>query len=179
MSKKHKPPKKWNNNKPEEIFIQAEVFSIASDYTHKASLKQFLNGSPNFGIQVSFAANVNHAFACELYLKCLQVIEQGFYFEGHRLLDLFNALNPQTQAKIIKRHDVDVIHGPIAFMINRGRPKTILELLAEANNAFVEIRYCFENDKHVPYDLSWAARIIRNLILELRPEFNELISSTK
>ena len=67
------------------VFNEAKNFLILSKYADEKS-KEFSSD----GLSISFASarNVNLAFACELFIKSLIMIEKDNIVYGHNLYDL-------------------------------------------------------------------------------------------
>lgn len=156
---------------PKDIFDEAETFMIAYRAIMNSSVKQsILSKDMGKSIGLTYAAYVNHAFAFELYLKCLMGIENGYFYEGHNLLDLFQKLSQETQDKIISYHDNLTIsrhkkyHG-----FGFDSEGNFITLLSEASNAFVDFRYLFGDKSAKNYDLSIPSKYVKDVILEKCP----------
>lgn len=76
---------------------------------------------------------VNAAFACELLLKAIVIMEQKREerFRGHKLSELFEMMKPETQVVIKRKANIFDWDG----------------FMKESSNAFVEWRYLHEEDK--------------------------------
>lgn len=97
---------------------------------HLAALRA-LEGRAEKGGTVEWLAVpavVNLAFACELYLKSLLMLETGTSHREHRLSVLFAKLSSEAQ------RDATVEFGP----------RSLKERLDECSDAFREWRYVFE-----------------------------------
>lgn len=120
---------------------------------------------------------VNASFAVELYLKCLLAVESGQIPETHNLKDLFNQVSRESRAKIKKRHnklapDHSVLSG---FRERLGIKIDLDSLLEDGQDVFKHFRYLFEGvrsrTKPIGFGLELFGRIVRNRILDLRPEW--------
>lgn len=113
----------------EQIFIQAREF-------HDSALRCFeCRAGPD--ARSSFPvgpAVVSLAFASELYLKTLHVLENGKSRQGHRLNVLLAGLSPGMQADVRARY---LARRP-------GRERYFEQDLLEYANAFVDHRYVYE-----------------------------------
>ncbi|MGZ3911784.1 MAG: hypothetical protein ACXVBR_16975 [Flavisolibacter sp.] len=160
---------------PEKIFIQAEAFLRLANAGHLSSLNPSLIGNPVFGDYISFAAFVNQSFACELYFKCIAVIEKNEFIPTHNLLTLFNDLSQSCRDYLTQRNDVDTIYNFTMYQFTRQkRPKTLIELLTEAQEYFTDMRYFFEGNKYTDFDLSFSMGFMKEYIFKMRPDFEEI-----
>lgn len=117
---------------------------------------------------------MNHAYAFELYLKCLMIIEKGEYAEGHGLSDLFNLLSGTAKANIERTFELE--H---AFIRRNSKYFSLFEkpslgdLLDEANKAFINFRYLFSLHKTPAYELDGVIECLREEIFRVKPELRE------
>lgn len=156
---------------PKHIFDEAEAFSIAADAIGAQAVKYSFK-NPDFAHQLVLTSWVNHALAFELYLKCLMGIEKGKFYTGHNLLYLFSKLSKQNKYKIIGYHDNGIFHGAAYYVVHGLSKKTdFMTLLSDASNAFVDYRYMFEGKKWKNYELDFAIRVVREVIIELCPNY--------
>jgi len=157
----------------QEIFREADSFVIASKaIVLKAS--DYMPFNPLACIAVTYTAYVNHAFAFELYLKCLTVIEGKNIIFGHKLFDFFEGLSEETKAKIKNHFAINNPNHRIAHDVIFGINKTtdIVGLIKHIQQPFKEFRYLYEENKgNQQYELEEAINSVRAIILELKPEF--------
>jgi hypothetical protein len=119
---------------------------------------------------------VNGAFAVELYLKCLLAVEGSQIPDTHNLKTLFNQLSRQSKDKIRKRHNRLAKEHPVlsGFRQRLGIKTDLDSLLEDGQDVFIQFRYMFEGIpdriKPVGFALEMFGRIVRNRILDLRPE---------
>jgi len=119
---------------------------------------------------------VNCAFAVELYLKCLLAVEDSQIPDTHNLKTLFNQLSRESRGKIRKRHDGLAKDHPVlsGFRQSLGIKTDLNSLLEHGQDVFIQFRYMFEGipDRIEPvgFALEMFGRIVRNRILDLRPE---------
>jgi len=120
---------------------------------------------------------VNASFAIELYLKCLLTVEGGQVPGTHNLKDLFNQVSRESRGKITKRHNTVAPHHPVlsGFDERLGINTDLDSLLERDQDVFSQVRYLFEGirDRTEPvgFGLELFGRIVRNRILDLRPEW--------
>ena len=120
----------------------------------------------------TYTAIVNHTLAFELYLKCLLAVENGFYYEGHKLVDLFRLLKHETQDHIITTHDKNTYYRDKKYWgLWEEQEGKFMSLMENANNAFIEHRYIFEVQEKKEYDMSFAIEHVKAVIIARRPEF--------
>jgi hypothetical protein len=87
----------------------------------------------------------NAALACELYLKCILVIENGDCPKIHSLKTLFQRLRKDTQIAIRTTHDnQSAIDNGHALWRAQGMMTDLDSLLDSGHDAFTVTRYVFE-----------------------------------
>lgn len=153
------------SQKAQRIFDEAENFFVASNILANSIDKS--DELKKLGMQNVF--NITHAFAIELYLKCLQIIEKGNYQGGHELIKLFNRLNNSTKDRIRYFYNQKWLEMRFATIVfikpNEG---DFVELLSEIKEPFKAFRYLNENGKELPlYNLKNAINCLRAVIFEL------------
>jgi HEPN domain-containing protein len=137
----------------DRAFFDAENFMMASKLiTQKASNDLFTSDGIEKSIGLKYVSNVNHAYAIEIYLKCLMIIEKGEFIEGHDLALLFNNLLPETQKSIIDNFNANYKslkrskkYFGVFFETN------FVEQLDEAKKAFIDFRYLFSKNSTPEY----------------------------
>ena len=154
-----------------EIWIEAVTFEATSKAIHNAAYDQMEKGKEDLANGMSYAAFVNHAYSFELYLKCLTVIEYGYFYWGHELLELFNYLPQQTKDEIVHNNDtLTTRRKSVAQSMPEGGD--FIQSLTDASNAFVDYRYLYDGEKrNEDYDLSFPMQFVKDMIIKKRPEF--------
>jgi len=126
-------------------------------------------------LETIFPLGAMRAFATELYLKCLIVINKLPIPRTHELVELFNALPSEDRQRLNDLFDEQAAADE-AFQIMQAELDKKISLafsLREMNKTFETWRYAYES----PFETSlvghpWAAAGLR--ILELRPEFSAI-----
>lgn len=152
-------------------FREAECFlNVARMIKEKTYLKKFTQQEIERSINFQYATHVNHAYAFELYLKCLMIIETGAYKEGHSLLDLFNSLTDAAKKNIENRFESDFafIRRNSTYLGLFEKP-SIYDLLKEADRAFIDFRYLFSGKNTPSYELDGLVECLRQEILLIKP----------
>jgi hypothetical protein len=124
-----------------------------------------------------------HAFAFELFIKCLIVSDSGLYGQEHNTEILFGLLNADRRQEIQRRYDVQELEyrndpGHLEFL--NANPKTDFRLEAvikRSAHAFTDNRYLFEYDRKTtsPIQISGVSNIIREMLLELNPDWHSIV----
>jgi hypothetical protein len=152
---------------PKHAFFTAEGFRETAMLAYDARKKgNLLLGIPTV---------TNAAFALEMYLKCLLVVEGGNQKSGHDLQKLFMDLSPETQTELTKAHDNFVKEHPIfaAKIKIKGQRTDLKSLLSHARGAFVNFRYMSEKPAgESGWGLSGFTRIVRDRILAYHPDWD-------
>ena len=156
-------------------FCEAECFlHISKTIKEKTYLKEFTQKEIDRSINFQYATHVNHAYAFELYLKCLMIIEAGKYVERHELLDLFNLLSEPTKKNIETRFESNFafIRRNMTYHGIFEKP-SVSELLEEANRAFIDFRYLFSRKSTPSYELDGLIECVRQEIFLIQPELKD------
>jgi hypothetical protein len=171
---------------PLELFTDAEAFFWAQAVLQQAVVAPLATGkalSPRHMVP----GIVAEAFACELYLKSLLVVE-GKEPWGHDLQDLFHALSHDSQNEIRRRANAEIdeqgryyTDGFAEIMRLQGQSPPPPQdysfdgVLARSKDAFKIFRYRAER---APEWSDWLAGPImhatRERILDLKPEWKNL-----
>lgn len=118
---------------------------------------------------------VNSAFAVEVYLKCLLLVEGKGQVRGHKLRALFDTLDPAHRERIKTYYDEDVAAKPYVKRIEAGIPDMKFEVeavLDAAGDAFVDWRYLLYEERGYTrryYGFEELGDSVERLILELNP----------
>ena len=155
----------------QSIYVQAKGFHKAAE-----SLVADLDKDPFRAT----ATVTNSAFASELYLKCLILLETGQLMkEQHNLRKLFLRLHSSTQNTIETEFDTELAKAPElseeakAHLKGRTPPKTLREALAEGGDAFIKWRYIYEDDNHDFFALFPLPKILAGVIIARKPEWKD------
>jgi len=101
---------------PEGVFIWGVSFEGASRALYQAMMSagvRVTGTTPLSGAtpaMLMIPSSVNSAFACELYLKCLLLLQIGTKVKTHNLERLFGLL-PMSDQSSIEKHYTDYLNG--------------------------------------------------------------------
>ena len=165
----------------ELAYYEAQTFLTVAEEIRKKAQSILLSGiaeqsqgintnniEKSIGLQ--YAEHVNHAFAVELLLKCIMIMEDGQYYLGHDLFALFDKLRPLTQLTISARFDEYRVHRRNRVYFGFMESVTILDVLNEAQEAFKDFRYLFEQKERPSYDLSTVVECLEYYIKQQKPD---------
>jgi HEPN domain-containing protein len=119
---------------------------------------------------------VNHAFASELYLKCLKLVQSKAPATGHDLEELFKEQSRESQAKIRAHYQSILREDPFCaalseFLRSEGlNPDELLAFdaaLEASKLAFQKARYTYEGSDKPDYVIGPLAFATRRVISEL------------
>lgn len=124
-----------------------------------------------------FALVVNSAFASEIYLKVLTIIERNLRpLKTHNLENLFRDISPDTQDFIRKTWERDVLPGmqknyshidlPNVF----SPPSSFDDALRKSSSAFVDFRYGGFSSKPRYFHMLALPVLLRQQIERQRPD---------
>jgi hypothetical protein len=150
-----------------EIYKAAEAFLKLS----KEGIKVNVDDPFSFSLKEAYFAN--HAFACELYLKCIYGIEKGTTTGGQHLLwDTFDELSPEAKERIIELYEERRSHLTETELIF-GLHCDFETALTEPGNAYQRFRYSYEPHKPLnwSYRLNYVLFAFKKYILEIQPDW--------
>jgi hypothetical protein len=157
---------------PLKIYLQAQGFHAAQNVLVGIT-------DPNIMPLLASPAMVLAAFASELYLKCLLILETGRTPPTHHLKSLFRELTPQTRKKIEDGWNrVLPIRQPLWDAMERTtgkKPPTAFDdALTEGSRAFTELRYSHENEGNPTFLLGDLPPVLVNVIWERMPAWQNI-----
>lgn len=157
--------------KIEKMQMTVDGFMAAADYLNQAISKD--------GVLLGIygpAYTANLAFACEVYLKQLQLLTIGIE-KGHELKRLYQSLNDDTKALIRGKYKNNC--EKYCAEINNNTELQDLDLCLENyNKAFEDWRYWFEGEKSSSYIGGIEFRIFIKSLDELVSEMTRQIGCT-
>jgi hypothetical protein len=127
-------------NKPSKIDPH-QLFVNAGNFQHTLNTLIDLAGDAKFGQPIVILA----AFASELFLKCLIVLEGNPHPTGHNLNSLFSKLSMRTQGKIETKWNGQIVPmrssqiQAIEKMWGRKLPTDLPTLLRKGGDTFVTV----------------------------------------
>jgi HEPN domain-containing protein len=152
------------------VLKQADAFHRAGQLTLQCAARE----EEKFHLALVYG--VNGAFAVELYLKCLLAVEGSQTPATHNLIKLFNQLSRESRDKLRREHDqVAKQNSVLSRFRQRGINTDLDSLLEDGQDTFERFRYLFEGIpdrlRPVGFALDLFGQIVRNRILDLRPEW--------
>lgn len=132
-----------------------------------------------FGLPTLIPTLVLQAFATELYLKCILVLNTGDAPHVHQLVQLYQQLTPTQKTRVEELYNAEC-QSDLAFQGMQGtEPTTTFTLvyaLQEMNRAFEAWRYAYESVPEKSFlGHPWIAAA--RLILELRPDWLPIVAA--
>ncbi len=165
-------PKKTPLEQIEDAFNEAECFMLASVYLNNEN-DRIVPEKLSIYVGISVVAEINHAFAIEMYLKCLLLITKSEKQKGHNLGKLFDQLSKDVKARLNKKYKQLYVQA-IEDRFNTRKPHSLGEKLKRAHEYFLNARYYFEEnyrmDRYKRYELYDITGSIKEIIFELQPE---------
>jgi hypothetical protein len=159
----------------ETAFYEAQNFLIASEAIRKKMQSvMFTEDGMNKSIGLQYVMYVNHAFAVELLLKCIMIMETGRYYTGHHLFDLFLKLPEKTRQRITAIFGEYGIRRRDLKYFGMFEEVDLVTVLQEAKSAFMQFRYLFENREAPRYDLNTVVECLEYYIFTVKPELKNL-----
>jgi HEPN domain-containing protein len=166
-----RPPKtksKAREINPKDMFDQGTRFAYADKFLRQADLdidKLFLMSQPSM---------VLSSFASELFLKCILHLDAGHAPPTHNLDTLFRKLPNQRKRRIQEIWEDHLRKNApnyAALLQLRQISPNVGDCLKDCRDAFVLLRYAYEDPERVVFYLGEFAYLLRQAILEFKPEW--------
>jgi hypothetical protein len=161
------------NIDPKQIYIHAMGFFYVEQILGN------LNLDPQSMADIGQCPVVLSSLNSELFLKCIICIETSRVPRGHHLDELFKLVSPTMRKRIQQIWDAEVVPFRAkmwdqidAATTGRRVPRDLPTALRGASKTFEKIRYSYEgNIQNVEFFVGDLPRILRRVIVELRPDF--------
>jgi hypothetical protein len=141
--------------------------------TTDQAVRRIFGGDPNWSPVIAPPTMVLSAFASELLLKCLLVIETGEAPDNiHELHTLFGKLKHKTKRRIEEVWDAEC-RGKIEGLAKlQGVPTDLPNALFRCTKAFERLRYAYEDQfRDVTFYIGDFPGILARVISEIKPEW--------
>jgi len=118
---------------------------------------------------VQHPAMVISTFASELLLKCLLVLEGKIPPDKHNLDTLFHLLEPKHRAEIERLWDANQAKRKALIDEQEQKmkvsiPRDLATALADCGDAFVLLRYLYEDPKKAAFYITFFPQHVRDVI---------------
>jgi hypothetical protein len=149
-----------------------EIFKNAEAYFKVYRLVSQQQENNHYSLPMIEASLTNHAFACELYLKCIYCIENNESTERHEPHLVFEKLKLQTQQAIAEIY-YKIQESPESKSQHIGMANTdLISILTEAKTAYQRFRYAYEaRSDAFAYRMHDVLKACRRYILQIYPEW--------
>ncbi len=152
---------------PFKVFMNAEGF-------RRADILLRTKQDPQLAVAVASPALVLSAFASELYMKCILVIEKGKAPGWHHLKNLFDLISPAIQRKIERKwmqhtasDQTKRTYSAILQLTGQYVRTDFDWTLSAGAQAFVKLRYIHEDDGFgTKFLLRQLPDMLREVIIE-------------
>jgi hypothetical protein len=114
---------------------------------------------------------VLEAFAIELLLKSLLLLEGTEPSKTHNLAALFRMLHPNTRRNIVDVWDAGPLAQLDAFCNELGLPSDLPSALVKCGSAFENLRYAHEDPNKPVFYLGALPRLLQDRISGLHPDW--------
>jgi len=163
-SKKQKPlPKPID---PRAVFELAYRFCLADEHIRdKNNLQAPMMAAPSM---------VMSAFASELLLKCLLLIENSEIVQTHHLDKLYQQLSHSQKRRIDAIWETKARPRVQDFCQMHGLPSDLANALVTCGQAFERLRYGYEDPDKQRFYIAELPRILCEVIIEARPEWRAI-----
>jgi hypothetical protein len=172
------PPKiksKAHQINPKDVFDQATRFAYADRFLRQSNLdvdKLILMSNPSM---------VLSSFASELFLKCILHLDGGHAPPTHRLDILFRQLGNRRKRRIQELWAAHFktnaqLYAPTIQISKMS--DNLTNCLKDCGDAFMLLRYAYEDPDKVRFYMGELAYLLRGAILEFKPEWGLPTQST-
>jgi hypothetical protein len=136
------------------------------------ALRQIFGGS-DWTTTIAPPTMVLSAFASELFLKCILILETGEAPENIHLLHvLYPRVSHKRRRQIEEMWDADARPKLARLSQVKNLPTDLPNALFQCSRAFEQLRYAYENQfNNVTYYIGDFAWILMRAIVEIRPEW--------
>jgi hypothetical protein len=164
MKKSHKPIKPID---PFQVFNHGIRFLGTDQYL------RFSTGGPSspWAQTIVTPTLVLSAFAAELFLKCLLLIEGQKVEPIHRLDILFRRLSHKRKRRIEEMWNADARAKLEPIRTMKNVPTDLPNALVKCGKAFDQLRYFYEDPESVIYYIGDFAWVLMRAIVEIKPEW--------
>jgi hypothetical protein len=149
---------------PKDVFLQAENFALTQNVLVRPEQARFAGYTAVPTIVLS-------AFASELFLKSLLLIEGSNEGWGHGLFELFDKLSQEAKTDIEENWKAVLERkkdqGPFD-------PRSLQELLKVGSKTFEVLRYAHEGVDGLQFHLSELPEALRTTIVARKPEWADI-----
>jgi hypothetical protein len=153
---------------PRAVFELAFRFCLADEHIRKENNMQ----AP----MMAAPSMVMSAFASELLLKCLLLIENCEIVQTHRLDKLFQQLSHTQKRRIDAIWEAKARPRVEGFCRMYGLPSDLANALVTCGQAFERLRYGYEDPDKQRFYIAELPRILCEVIIEDRPEWRAIRS---
>jgi len=155
---------------PFKVFMNAERFRRADVLLRSVQ-------DPQIAVAVASPALVLSAFASELYLKSILIIEKGKAPGWHHLKNLFDLVSPTIRKKVEQQWIHHVSSPRTKRNTGQHVPTDFNWALSAGAQAFVKLRYVHEDDGFgTKFLLGELPDMLRQVIIEeLKPAWAPMI----
>ncbi len=153
-----------------------DVFDTALSF-HQASICLADAVQPPIRFQYLPAGIVSQAFACELYFKCLILLETGRTERGHHLHALYRQLSTASKKVIEAEWDAIMVqkkdhYDELEKVAEMKIPRNFKWAIESGTESFRELRYLFEKPhSKTQFILGDLPHILFKLILTRMPSW--------
>lgn len=152
---------------PSLIFDHALRFAGSDGYLRSAK-----GGGNLFAMMIAPPSMVLGAFAIELLLKCLLVMDTGQAPETtHHLGKLFRQLPHKRKRRIEELWDAGPRKKIRPFCLAKGYPDDLPNALNACANAFEDLRYVYEDPAKTLFYLGELPQLLIDVIVEIKPDW--------
>ena len=168
MSHAPKPKKPTSVSDPQQVYNHANRF-LGTDQ----AIRKIFGGNRGWSTTVVPPTMVLSAFAAELYLKCILIIETNEAPANIHLLHvLYRRLGHKSKRRIEELWDADCRPKLLSLTQSHGLPTDLPNALFKCSAAFEKLRYAYEDSfNDVVYYIGDFPWILARYIAEIRPDW--------
>jgi len=129
-------------------------------------------------LMVAQGSMILNAFASELFIKCILLIEGKTPPPTHKLDVLFRQVGHKTKRNIEAIWDAQARPKLTHMSVNHGHPLDLPNAIVTCANSFERLRYHYEDPSKTFFYIGELPEILHRIILEIKPEWDLPTQST-
>jgi hypothetical protein len=164
-------PRKNRSETATKLLDARQIFDHACRFLGTDQLLRRVAPGSGSEMSIVIPTSVLSAFAAELFLKCLLVIEIGQAPPIHRLDTLFKQLSRKRQRRIDELWEQLGRPRIKAFCQQHQHPSDLSNALARCGRSFENLRYYYEDPDRALYYIGDFAWVLLHAIVEIHPDW--------
>jgi len=143
------------------------------------TVDEFIRDQAPARADFAYTSMLLEAFAVELLLKCLLIIEKKDPPITHRLDKLFRQISHKKKRRLEELWEVQARPELTEFAKADGLPTNLPNAIVRCRDAFDRLRYHYEEPNKSPFYLGRLPHLLKMVILETKPEWRSRLAEER